>query len=60
MSDDEWLARRKRIQDAVAASDNRVKDFIELVATMCVSRTTRRNARVVLDQYIEEETPLQY
>jgi hypothetical protein len=59
MTDDEWLARRKRIQDAVIASNNRVKDFIELVAAMCVERTASKPARSFYDSVSRVEANLE-
>lgn len=42
MTDVEWAARRERIKQANNASNNRVREFIELVAGLCAERTARR------------------
>lgn len=47
MTDDERADRRNRIKALNERSNNRVQDFIELVASMCADRTRARKARAV-------------
>lgn len=42
MTNAEWAARRDRIEASVKASNNRVQDFVNLVALMCAERTAGR------------------
>lgn len=46
MNSDERADRRDRIKTVATASDNRVRDFIDLVAKMCAERTRARKVRV--------------
>lgn len=45
MTNDEWAARREHIKQVNEDSNNRVKEFIELIARMCAERTASRRTR---------------
>lgn len=47
MTDGERADRRNRIKTLNEASNNRVQEFVELVASMCADRTRARRARAV-------------
>lgn len=46
MTSEERADRRELISNRVSESDNRVKDFINLVAKMCADRTRDKKVRV--------------
>jgi hypothetical protein len=46
MTSEELADRRTRISEVAVGSDNRVRDFINLVAKMCADRTRDRKGRV--------------
>ncbi len=48
MTSEERADRRYRISEAVIGSDNRVQDFINLIAKMCAERTRAKKVRVDL------------
>lgn len=57
MTDDERADRRNRIREASTASNNRVQDFINLVAQMCAERTRSRRARGNLVEFGHDANP---
>ena len=58
MNQDERADRLNRIRAAHLASNNRVQDFVELIAEMCATRTRARKARV--ENALRTTTPVGY
>lgn len=57
MTNDERADRRERIRTAYLASNNRVQDFVELIAGMCADRTRAKKACA---NYLRTGTPAAY